>query len=617
MTTGEGDDVRLGLLGPVRLWRRGREIPAGPRHQRLILALLLARTGQLVETQEFARLLWDGDPPPTAKNMIQRYVGGLRRLLEPDLAPRTPSRLLLSDAGGYRLVLPERASDLLEFRLVHDAARRAAASGDATRALRHFLAGLRLWRGRVAAGLGSAVEVCPDLMAIEREYVDAVRGAADAALCCGGESQILPLLREAVSRTPLDEALQARLLRVLAGDSKQAEAVVRYDELRRALADELGVSPGPELQAAFQSVLRSGDAGTHGSPTAHRPAQLPSDLRMFVGRSRELREASTVLTAGGRAMAIVAFDGMAGVGKSTLAVHLGHQLTTRFPDGQLYADLHGFGADRPVDPSDVLHQFLLALGIDPQHIPAGLESRAALYRSVTAGRRLLVVLDGAGTTEQIRPLLPGASGNAVVVTGRQRFTGLSTGHGATLLSLDVFSAQEARLCLERRLGTARVDAESAAAQEIAERCGHLPLALALVAARAALEDDRPLRSFAGVLSHRRGTLEAFTDETMDVDIRRVFGQSQRLLSAGAVRMLRALALHGDRIVTTDTAAAVAGVAPAQARASLTELVRHRLLNRRGASQFALHELVRAYAAEDHSEAPLSGGDRRSNLRIAS
>ena len=613
MPVSNGDQERLSfaVLGPVRVRRGPAEVAVGTRHQRLLLALLLVRAGRLVEVSEMVDFLWGGDVPPTAVNMVHRYVGVLRRALEPALPPRATGRWLLRDVGGYRLVLHDSDVDLLEFRTRTAAARQLAGAGDDPAALASFLAGLRLWRGRCGAGLGAAVDTHPEFVAIEREYVTAVREAAATALRCDAATRMLPVLREAAARHPLDEALQAELLLGLSADGNQGEAIAAYGEIRKRLVEELAVEPGPELQAAYRAVLRRGDDASAGaatrepgpspaaaSPAQVPPAQLPSDLRVFTGRTDLLREGVALVRSDGSSVPILAFDGMPGVGKTTSAVHLAHLVAPRFPDGQLYADLRGFDPDnRMAQPADVLQAFLGALGVGQDAIPASLDARAALFRSVVAGRRLLIVLDNARDADQVRPLLPGTAGHAVLITSRGRLAGLAAGHGAHLRNLDVLSTAEARACFEQRVGAARVALEPAALEQIIERCGRLPLALAIVAARAAADADRSLAAIAGELAQGAGGLDAFSDEELDRDLRAVFTWSYRLLSAGAARTLRLLPLHPGPDVTVEAAAALAGVSPAQARAHITELVRTRLLDRYRPSRFRLHDLVRAYATE--------------------
>ena len=604
--------VRFAILGPVQVWRGATEIVVSSRYERLLLALLLARTGRLVEMSDIIDLLWDGDPPPTAVNMVHRYVGSLRRALQPGLPPRSSGTWLVRDVGGYCLPAGPGAVDLADFRERVGGARQLATVGDHAAALDAYIGGLQLSRGRCATGLGAAAESHPEFVAIEQEYLAAVRDATRSAVACGGAVRILPLVRAASLRSPLDEALLAELLMLLAADGKQSEAIARYGEIRARLAEELGVDPGPELRDAYASVLRHGDlkagsarnsAGLAAQPQtaigrAVTPAQLPSDLRVFVGRTGPTSEAMSALTTGSASPPVVAIDGMPGVGKSTLAVHVAHRLAAAYPDGQLYADLRGHHPDdRSADPSEVLQAFLFALGVSQPDIPQSLDSRSALYRSALAARRVLVVLDNARDADQVRPLLPGAAGNAALITSRGQLRSLAISNGAILQSLDVLSEAEARHCIVERVGREQETAEPEVLAEIVDRCGRLPLALAIVAARVTADAHPSLGEIAADLRRTHGTLAGFCDDGLVRDLRSVFHSSYRLLSPGAARMLRLLSLYRGSEITVQAAATSIGGTVAHAREQMGELLRTRLVSRLRPSHFQLHILVRAYAAE--------------------
>ncbi|WP_250032217.1 AfsR/SARP family transcriptional regulator [Paractinoplanes maris] len=606
--------LRFALLGPLRVWRGEQELDLGPAHSRLVLALLLARSGRLVEIGELVQLLWGADVPPTAVNMVHRHIGMLRRVLEPGLAARSGGRWLSRDVGGYRLALDGSRFDLADFRQ-HVAAARERAGRDGPAALDELLAGLSLWRGRCGAGLSAAVDAHPDFVAIDREQLSAVRAAAAIALGHGAASRVLPVLTAAAARHPLDEALQAQLLLALAADGNQSAAVSRYGEVRAYLADELGVDPGAELQAAYLAILQPGAdepgaASERVTPAPVPPAQLPSDLRVFVGREDLIDEGLALLSADGSSVPILVLDGMPGVGKTALAIHLAHRLAPRFTDGQLYADLRGFDADgRTFDPADVLQLFLVALGVHQEAIPASLDGRAALYRSVTAGRRLLIVLDNARDADQVRPLLPGTAPNAVLVTSRGRLGGLATMNGAHLRRLEVLTEAESVACITGRIGAGRAEAESEALKEIIDRCGRLPLALAVVAARAAGDADQSLRDIATELRSGGDRLTAFSDDGLDRDVRAVFTWSYRSLSPGAARLLELLTVHPGADITVEVAASLGGIPQARARSELAELVRTGLLCRYLPRRYRQHDLVRVFAAE-LAAAHLPPADRR-------
>ncbi|WP_250032218.1 AfsR/SARP family transcriptional regulator [Paractinoplanes maris] len=594
--------LRLAVLGPVRAWRGGTEVNLGPRQQRLLLALLILRAGEVVPSGEIVRLIWGEDPPPTAQNMVHVYVGSLRRLFEPGLRPRANGRWLLREVGGYRFVPNDADIDLSRFRDDLDRAGQLERSGAGDDALDLILAAVARWHGRCATGLGADAEADPAFVAVEHEYVLAARAAARLALRCGRSAEVLSLLREVAARDPLDESLHADLLRVLAADGKQAEAIALFGRLRTRLADELGVDPGPELMQAYTQVLSPPEVARRETqaPRAERvrPAQLPSDLPSFAGRDTSVRLAAGLLRRADRGVPILAFDGMPGVGKTTLAVHVAHEVAADFPDGQLYVDLRGF--DTPADsagPAEVLHGFLTAVGIAPSSVPAGVDARSSLLRSVLADRRMLLVLDNARDADQVRPLLPGTAGNGVLITSRRRLAALATGHGATLVRVEVPSAADARALFAERVGARRAAAEPAALDEIIELCGRLPLALAIVAAGFAVQAGEPLATIATELRRAPRTLSALTDGEPDLDLHAVFGSSYRLLSEAAARLFRLLPLSPGRHLTVTAAAALTGEPVPQARRHLHEISLTGLIEQFRPGQYRLHDLIRGYALD--------------------
>ncbi|MCG7205571.1 AfsR/SARP family transcriptional regulator [Streptomyces arenae] len=433
--------LRFTLLGPVRAWRGAEELPLGPRQQRLLLAALLAGAGRPVPLSELIGLLWDGEPPVSAVNAVHRYVGSLRRLLEPGLPVRSPGRWLLRQAGSYLLRVDAEALDLLRFRALVRQARASVATGDLPAAVDTYLEALGLWQGNCAEDLGALAAVHPTFALLEHEYAPVVCEAATAALQCGRSGSVLPAVRQAADRCPLDEALQASVLLVLAADGKQAEAITRYHSIRNRLSDELGIDPGPALRAAHRSVLRGCPVGPWlPAPTGPmapprprartlwtEPARLPPDVASFAGREQALGQALDIAHQVGDGLRVLAFDGAPGVGETASAVHFAHRVAADFPDVRLCADLGGFAPHGvPAHPAEVLHGFLEVPGVDPHRVPAGC---------------------------------------MVVVTSRRRLNGLATTHEARLVSLDVPPAAEASECLLRCPGPARADAGSSTTRD--------------------------------------------------------------------------------------------------------------------------------------------------------
>ncbi|MFD7319998.1 BTAD domain-containing putative transcriptional regulator [Streptomyces sp. NPDC059875] len=637
------------VLGPVRVWRGDTELTLGPPKQQALLAMLLARAGELLTPQEVIDALWE-EPPGSAVNVVHRHVGALRRLLEPELPSRAAARRLLRGAGGYRLRVDPGELDLLHFRTLRQDARRATQGGAVTKGVGLLVDALGMWGGPAGTGLAPRVAAHPLFTALNHEYLATVKEAADAALAtehAHGE-RVLALLQQATHHYPFDEALHARLVTVLAALGRQAEALAVHESVRSRLVGELGVDPGPELRAAHERVLRQAvpvvvpalpqspeTEGAAGREPAAQPAplllpaQLPSDIATFAGRRPELAFSRELLDGDGEgdgdgngygygdgdggesgqdaapaagapgAAPIAAISGMAGVGKTTLAVHWAHEVAHRFPDGQLFVNLRGFHPTMaPLGAPDVMREVISALGVPPQRVPESPEALPAFYRSLLAPRRLLILLDNARDSEQVRPLLPGTPGCLTLITSRHRLDGLVVTHTVRFLGLEVLSRAEGIEFLTRRLGEERIAAEPRAAEDIVELCGHLPLALAIVGARALLNPRFALADVAAELRATRGSLDAFTSSDASADARSVFSWSYRALSPAAAQLFRLLGgAHSGPELSVPAAASLAGVPVRDARRHIGELVDSHLLMEDGPGRFSCHELLRAYAKE--------------------
>ncbi|MFC4022050.1 BTAD domain-containing putative transcriptional regulator [Micromonospora sp. GCM10011542] len=596
----EADEtIGFSVLGSIRVVRAGAELHLGARQQRLVLALLLARAGAPVSLAELVDLLWDEEAPASAANVVHRHVGMLRRLFEPGLPTRSAGRHILRELAGYRLRTDEESLDLLKFRSLSRLAARSLQDGDPELALRHSLDGLRLWRGRCAAGLEPASRLHPAFLAVEAERAQAVREAADAAERCGRMSAVLAPLRQAAEQHPLDESLQSRLLLALAADGRQAEAVEMYRVVRRRLADDLGIDPGEELREAYDRLLhqRTQPPRTGAPSLLPRPAQLPPDLPFFSGRDDLIAEARAAVARPG-GPAVLAIDGMPGIGKTALAVHLAHRFAADYPDGQLYVDLRGYDGREPaMSPAEALRGFLRSLGVPQQGIPSELHAQAGMYRSSLAGRRLLIVLDNCRDAEQIRHLLPGSPGCLAIVTSRSRLSGLLTAAGAHPLPVGLPSLDEARAALLRPLGAGRVAADPAAIDAIIASCGRLPLALAVVAARAATLPRTPPAQIAAELARAPGSLDGFDGDDPQTGLRAVFSWSYQALSAPAARLFRLLPIHPGPDISIAGAAGLAGVPLRAGRALIGELSRAHLISEELPGRYRTHDLLLAYATE--------------------
>jgi hypothetical protein len=365
---------------------------------------------------------------------------------------------------------------------------------------------------------------------------------ADAALTVNRPAVAVPFLERLVAADLNDEVAHARLLTALAASGRQAEALARYQQLRARLGEELGVSPSPVVQEAHLAVLRSDRSAGRGAfgHAPRPPCLLPADLGDFIGRIPELLTLRATLggdrVTGAPRVAVV--TGPVGIGKTSLAIHIGHQLRDRYPDGQLYADLHGLRTEAS-DPADVLARFLVALGVAPAAVPAGLDARAELYRATISDRRVLVVLDNAAAEAQVRPLVPGRSSSAVLVTARRQLAGL----GGVSVSAGRLAAADARGLLVRIIGPDRVTAEPEAAEEVVARCAGVPLAVRIVGARLAGRTHQRLADLAARLRPESLRLGEF--RFADLDLRAGLALSEGLLSPGARRCLRQWSMLGD------------------------------------------------------------------------
>ncbi len=606
--------LRFGVLGPLRVWRGETVVDLGPVQQRVVLAVLALQAGRPVGRQQMINAVWGETAPRNAVNLVQRHVSGLRRILEPDRLGHTPSGLLIWTDAGYLLSLPAGALDLDEFERDVARARAERAVGQLREAAAALHSALGLWRGPVCDGLSSPfLDAQADRLAESR--VSVLEERIEIDLATGDHAGLIAELRDLVAEHPLRERLRGLLMLALYRAGRQADALIAFRDARRHLHDELGVEPGAALQKLHQQILAAdpalaaaAPAEVTGDPSATIslrrpvPAQLPHRIPDFTGRDAELDRLNALAGQGSgepeSAVVITVITGTAGVGKSALALYWAHQVRDLFPDGQLYVNLRGFGpAGSAMEPAEAIHGFLDAFAVPSDRIPLDLAERAALYRSILADLRVLVVLDNARDVDQVRPLLPGSPGSVVVVTSRNQLMSLVAADGARPVALDLFPAAEARRLLIRRLGPDRVAGEPASVDEIIKACAGLPLALAVAAAHAAASSRLPLSALADALRKVHGRLDALDGGDQYTDVRAVFSWSYQALSEPAARLFRLLGLHEGPDIATSAAASLAGVPLAQARRQLADLVRAHLLTEWAPGRFALHDLLRAYASE--------------------
>jgi DNA-binding SARP family transcriptional activator/Flp pilus assembly protein TadD len=617
--------LRFAVLGPVRAWRGDEELDLGSPQQRAVLAALLLRRGRLVTVGELADAVWGEAPPATAVPVLRTYVSRLRKALEPERrAGRTPG-VIASLADGYVAHVADVAVDVGVFEERVAEARERRAAGEWSAAAESLRAALDDWGGTPLAGLpGPFAEV--ERTRLTEKWLSTQEARWEIDIRLGRHETAIGRLTSLAGEYPLRERLCLLLMQALARSGQRAEALACYRRTRRLLVDELGIEPGAELRELHHRILAgevpvdpapfaepahaptdaappaSGHGSGHTSGPDVRPAQLPADLPLFTGREAELKQVRALLPEyGSRPAAVVisAIGGMAGVGKTALAVHWAHEIAERFPDGQLFLNLRGFDpSGSAMPPAEAIRVFLDALGVPAQRVPAQLDAQAALYRSLLAHRRMLIVLDNARDTDQVRPLLPGSPGCLVIVTSRDQLTGLIAGHAAQPLTLHQLTPSEAREFLVRRLGAERLAAQSSAVDDIIARCGRLPLALAVVAARAVTRPDFPLSAIADELSDSHDSLDAFGSGELGMDVRPVFSWSYTALSASAARLFRLLGLHpGTDDFSAPATAALAGLPLRETQSLLAELLRAHLLTEPRPGRYALHDLLRVYAAE--------------------
>jgi DNA-binding SARP family transcriptional activator/tetratricopeptide (TPR) repeat protein len=590
--------LELRALGPVELRVDGR--PIALRAKVAALAALLAlEANQVVDRDRLIEQLWTGSPPQGAAATLRAYVYQLRRCLASD-----GQSVLIGRHGGYLLELDHEAVDADRFTALAAAGRDALRRGRREDASAAFRTASDLWHGDEAFPRIDVPAVRERARQLEGLRLEVLEQRYALELELGLPGPAVAELEPLTAAHPLREGLWRLLMLGLYRAGRQSEALDAYRRLRRILREALGTGPSAEVERLHAQVLAN-DPGLLRpvADTVRRndsgpcvPRQLPAAPAHFTGRTTQLAALDELFQDGRPAPGVVAITGTGGIGKTALALHWAHRAADRFPDGQLYIDLRGFGpADAPLAQRQAVRTLLESLGTPPA-ASDDLDAQAALLRTVLADKRVLLLLDNARNTDQIRPLLPASPGSLVVVTSRNRLPGLVV-QGARPLVLTGLDTEEADRYLSGRIGAARTAAEPAAAEEIIDACAGLPLALAVVAARAAAHPEFPLRAQAADLRDTDSRLDALGDTDDSTDLRAVFSWSYRALTPDAAHLFRILSEHPGPDVTATAAASLAAVPQRRARVLLAELAQANMVIERHPGRYAFHDLLRSYASD--------------------
>ncbi|MEU0878554.1 BTAD domain-containing putative transcriptional regulator [Lentzea sp. NPDC005914] len=573
------------LLGGTAVLADGVPLDLGPARQRCVLAALAVDAGQVVSVERLIERVWGDEPPLRVRATLLNYLSRLRVLLGVAVARRP---------GGYALEVERSDVDLFRFRSLCAQAR-GADDRQAEALLRQALA---LWQGEALTGVESEWATA-ERDRLHQQLLDAECDLTEVQLRLGHGDDLVAALSARSAQWPLDERVAAQFMLALHRAGRTADALAHYRQLRERLVGELGTDPAPALQELHQRILDADPALTQSSPEMPVPRQLPGRPRWFTGRGTELARLDDAL-AEGDTVVISAIAGAGGIGKTWLALHWAHRHSDRFADGQLFTDLRGFSpTEQPVAPDTALLGFLIALGVTPDRVPTDLDARSALYRSLVADRRMLVVLDNAATADQVTPLLPGNPSCTVLVTSRTVLASLIDRHGARHLRLDALARTEARALLSARLGANRVAAEPDAADELIELCGGYPLALSITARHAA---DHALTVVAAEL-HELGLGMLDHDTDPGASLPSVLSWSLHRLTDQQRTLFGLLGIAPGPDTTLPAVVALSGLSPVRVRIALSALEDASLLERRPGDRYEMHDLVRAYAATTADDLP--------------
>jgi DNA-binding SARP family transcriptional activator/Tfp pilus assembly protein PilF len=590
------------LLGPLIVRCGGTVVPVRRGSQRALLATLLLDANHVVSMDTISETLWGADPPPSAAVTTRNYVSRLRQAL----GEAGHARISVQPSG-YLISVDASELDVSRFEDLLAAARAAARSARWDQAAAHAGAALSLWRGEPLIDVQSAALHQREVPRLAEMRLQALETRIDADLRLGRHPDVIAELQRLIHAHPLRESLHTLLMLALFRGGRQGEALAAYQHARRVLVDELGVEPGVQLRELHQRIL-AGDpelvvsepVPAAAGPVPLVPRQLPGTARNFVGRVGELAELTRMLDQGEQepgTVAITVICGAPGVGKTALAVRWAHQVARRFPQGQLYVNLRGYDPAKPMPPSEALAGLLGSLGVRGEDIPAEADGRAAMYRSLLADQRILVVLDNASSVEQVRPLLPGTETCMTVVTSRDSLTGLVAKNGAVRLEVDVLPLADAIRLLRTLIGV-RATSEPTAAADLAAQCSRLPLTLRVAAELAAARPADLLADLVTELSDRRRRLDQLgSGGDPHSSVRNVFSWSCHHLDADAAKAFRLASLHPGPDMDPYALAALTATTAGQSEHVLAVLRQAHLAQPAQPGRYTMHDLIRAYAIE--------------------